>query len=84
MSVQEMAFQLKMTVAKRSTRRLYRELIANQALPVDELNRLSDARAADIAGYAFDNSRFYRELYIAAGLRRRFARPGCTGVVARH
>lgn len=68
MSVQELAFQLKMTVAKRSTRQLYRELIANQALPVDELRRLSDMRAADIARFAFESSRFYRELYTAAGL----------------
>ncbi len=70
MSVQEMAFNLKMTVTKPRTRRLYRELLANQTLPVDELQRLSDVRAAEIAGYAFDNSTFYRELYTAAGIRR--------------
>lgn len=70
MSVQEKAFQLKMAVMKPSTRRLYRELLANQILPIEELQRLSDVRAADIAADAFANSIFYRELYTAAGFRR--------------
>lgn len=70
MSVQETTFRLKANLVKRSTARMYRELLANQALPTEELARLSDRRAADLAGHAFDHSDFYRELYTGAGLRR--------------
>jgi phenylacetate-CoA ligase len=68
--VRRAALQLKLNVAKRSFRDMYRELLANQSLPPERLHELTEKRAADMAGYAYDNSEFYRELYTAAGLTR--------------
>ena len=66
----EAAFRAKMRLAKPASRRLYRELLANQHLPAPELRRLTENRAGDIAVHAYDNSSFYREHYDAAGLSR--------------
>lgn len=68
MPLRESAFRLKLAVAKRETRRAYGELVAQQRMPVDELQRLTQRRAASIAVHAVDNSAFYRGLYAAAGL----------------
>jgi phenylacetate-CoA ligase len=59
-----------MNVAKRPVRDMYRELLANQSLAPEQLHALTEKRAATMAGYAFDNSEFYRDLYSAAGLSR--------------
>lgn len=70
MSTRDAVFTLKMNVAKPAVRRLYHELLANEKLPTEDLRSLSAARAADMACYAFDNSPFYRSLYVGVGLTR--------------
>jgi len=69
-SARDAVFMMKMKVAKPGVRRLYGELLANEKLPIQDLRALTEARAADMAGYAFDNSSFYRSLYADAGLSR--------------
>ncbi len=70
MSARSLALSLKLTVGARDTKRLYEELIRNERLPKAELTRLTDARAAEMAAFAFDHSPFYRDLYGDAGFTR--------------
>ena len=70
MDARAAALSLKLSVAARGTKQLYSELLHNERLPRDELTRLADARAVEMAAFAYDHSPFYRDLYGDAGLSR--------------
>ena len=70
MSAREMAWSLKLTVAKRETKRVHSALLDNERLPRPELERLADSRAIDMATFAFEHTPFYRDLYTDAGISR--------------
>ncbi|MCW2848524.1 MAG: phenylacetate--CoA ligase family protein [Marmoricola sp.] len=70
MSAREVALSLKLSLAKRETKRVYSELLHNERLPRAEVDRLTDQRAIDIAAFAFDHTPFYRDLYTSAGISR--------------
>jgi phenylacetate-CoA ligase len=69
-SARALSLSVKLSIAARGTKHLYAELLHNERLPRDELDRLADARAIEMAAFAYDNSPFYRDLYGDAGLSR--------------
>jgi phenylacetate-CoA ligase len=70
MSARSATLSLKLATAKRSTGRLYRELLDHERLSAPELARLQEQRSTEMATFAFDHSSFYRDLYSSSGLRR--------------
>jgi phenylacetate-CoA ligase len=56
------------SVAKPNTRSYFRELLRNQFLPRDELERLNWSRTRALLRHAYDTVPYYRKRFISAGV----------------
>ncbi len=69
MRLSEAAFRLKMNTLRRSSLRFSEELRHNETLPSEQLTRLQNDRAADIARFAAGETEFYARTFTEHGIR---------------
>jgi phenylacetate-CoA ligase len=62
-NIRALAFTAKSRTVRASSGRFFRELLANERLPVEQLRAKQDALAIDIVEFAMRNSPYYRRAY---------------------
>lgn len=70
MSLRRSIFTVKSRLFLRDNVAMYARLLHDQRLDQEELLRVQHRRAIDHARFAYDSTRFYRELYDEAGITR--------------
>lgn len=67
-TARRLAFEVKSATVRRGAGRLYRELLAHERLPLEQLTALHDQRASAIAAFAAAHTAYYRDRYREAGI----------------
>ncbi|MGN7797581.1 phenylacetate--CoA ligase family protein [Leifsonia sp. 22587] len=68
MTFRRLVFDMKRDLFLRDNRAMYERLLHDQRLEPEELAALQARRAIDHARFAYENTRFYRDLYTDAGI----------------
>ncbi len=68
MTFRRLMFDMKRDLFLRDNREMYERLVRDQRLEPEELADLQTRRAIDHARFAYENTRFYRDLYTDAGI----------------
>lgn len=65
----QLSFRTKSRALAPQSYRAWKQLLSHDALPSEEIARVSARRSIEIARFAFDNSEFYRQFYSDHGIK---------------